>query len=90
MRRLRTPLSVVAVGAALIAGWWIAFGTFDPCAAMRSEAEAIAVHAGGTDGRAIHDALLGPQAPKPSGFACFATALSLKVRGRDAVIIVKK
>ena len=90
MRRLRTPLLLVAVGAGLVAGWWIAFGTFDPCAAMRGEAETIAVRTGGADGKAIHDALLGPQAPRPSGFACFATALSLKVRGRDAVVIVKR
>jgi hypothetical protein len=88
MKKLASSLVIAAVIGG--GGFWLAFGTFDPCAAMRGEAERVSQQTGGAQGKAIHDALVGPQAPKLSGVACMATAVSLKVRGRAAVVIVAR
>jgi len=83
-------LGLVGVWAIGFGAWWLAFRTLDPCLAMRQEVESLAKQAGEADGKAIRDALLGPKAPPPSAVHCAQVAVSIKVRGREAVVIVGK
>ena len=80
---------LVAIVVVLVGAWGLAFGTYDPCAAMRNEAERVATETGGSDGKAIRELLKSKQAPS-STFACVQMAFSLKVRGRDAIVILRK
>lgn len=83
-------LGILGVWALAFGAWMVTFRTLDPCEAMRQEVESLAKQASDSDGKAIRDALLGPKAPQASAFYCFQVATSIKVRGRDAVVIVSK
>ena len=88
MKRFALTLMVIVV--VFVVVWWLAFATFSPCDAMRAEAVRVADVAGGSDGRAIRDALVGDHARAMSSVECVQTAVSLKVRGKDAVILLRR
>ncbi|MGC4115311.1 MAG: hypothetical protein QM765_12040 [Myxococcales bacterium] len=83
-------IGIFGVWAIAFVAWLAIFRTLDPCEAMRQQVESVAKQAGDADGKAIREALLGPHAPAASGFYCFQVAVSLKVRGRDAVLVLRK
>lgn len=83
-------LGIFGVWAIAFIAWLAVFRTVDPCEAMRLEVESLAKQSTEADGKAIREALLGPNAPAATGFYCLQVSVSLKARGRDAVVIVKK
>ncbi len=83
-------LGLFGVFALAFVAWLAAFQTLDPCLAMRQQVEALARQSGEADGKLIREALLGPKAPPHGALSCAQVAVSIKVKGRGAVVIVSK
>ncbi|HEY3447502.1 MAG TPA: hypothetical protein VGK67_14200 [Myxococcales bacterium] len=83
-------LGLLGVWALAFGAWLLVFRSLDPCEAMRQEVESLAKQSGDADGKVIRDALLGPKAPPQSAAYCAQVAVSIKLKGRGAVVIVGK